>query len=356
MDPRGISVGIINYNGRRYLEGTLAAVLSSGLGVGEILVADGGSNDGSLDLLRSFPSVRLIELQGNPGPGVARNAVIAAARADRILLLDNDVAPVTGCVEALNAALDADRAAVLAMPAVLDAAAPGTVQYVGAEPHFLGVSSLARRDSKVSDLDDGIHPVGTVVAACLMVDRARFGARPWFDDRLFFYLEDHELGLRVALQGFTILAVPQARCLHGLGTIGISIRETGRFTPIRVRYTIRNRWLTMLMLYQPGTLLRLAPSLAAFEFFHFFGALSRGWLLHWLWAVGSTIRSLPHVLRRRRGLRRERRCSDLEVLVGGPFPFNPAMLRSAASRAAASLLNRIAGLNWRLLGGRRTGR
>jgi GT2 family glycosyltransferase len=194
--------------------------------------------------------------------------------------------------------------------------------------------------------------VGTAITCCLMVDRARFGDRRWFDERLFFYLEDHEFGLRASLQGYDCLTVPTARCLHRAGTIGVSLRQTGRFTPVRVRHTIRNRWLTVLMLYQARTLLRFAPALAVFEALQLLGAVRKGWLRHWLWAAGSTTRMLPHVLHVRRAMRSSRRRGDLEVLRPGPFPFNQALHTSALERAARRVLDLVATLNWRLAGGR----
>ena len=351
VTSRRISVGIVNHNGESYLPQTLRAVARLG-GVDDVLLVDSGSTDRGCVLVREqFPQVRVIELGANLGPGAARNRAIREAAHDRLLLIDNDAEPDPGSVPALEAALDAHVNAILAMAAVLYAQTPDTVQYVGAVPHFLGTQTLLHADTPVSQLNDAVRAVGSAITCCVMVDRARFGNRRWFDERLFFYLEDHEFGLRASLQGYDCLIVPQARCLHRAGTIGVSIRETGRFTPVRVRHTIRNRWLTVLMLYQPGTLLRFAPALAAFEVLQLLGALSRGWIGHWLWAVGSTARMLPHVLRVRRAMGTSRRRRDLEILTAGPFPFNSRWRPSALESAARRSLNLIARLNWRLLGG-----
>jgi hypothetical protein len=51
-------------------------------------------------------------------------------------------------------------------------------------------------------------------------------------------------------------------------------------------------------------------------------------------------------------MRESRRRSDLDVLQGGPFPFNKAMHRSALERVGQRALDVIAELNWRLAGGR----
>ncbi len=351
MIARSVSVGVVNYNGESYLKRTLGAVERLGLAVGDVLLIDSGSTDAGLALVREhFPHVRVIPLGANLGPGAARNRAIKEAEHDRVLLIDNDVEPLPGCIEALNAALDDHSKAVLAMAAVLYESAPDTVQHVGAYPHFLGAPALLDPDSSVARLDGTVRVVGSAITSCLMVDRARFGDRRWFDERLFLYFEDHELGMRASLQGYDCLSVPSARCLHRAGTIGVSIRETGRFTPIRVRYTIRNRWLTILMLYQARSLLRFAPALAVFEILQLLGGVKKGWLGHWLWAAGSTVRTLPHVLRVRAALRKSRRRADLDILKGGPFPFNKAMHRSGLDRAAQRVLDVIVELNWRMAG------
>jgi GT2 family glycosyltransferase len=349
---RKVSVGVVNYNGESYLKPTLRAVERLGSAVKEVLLIDSGSTDGGLALVREhFPHVRVIPLGANLGPGAARNRAIKEATHDRVLLIDNDVEPLPGCIEAFSEALDRHPTAILGMAAVLDERCPETVQHAGAYPHFLGAPVLVHADISVARLNDIVQVVGSAITSCLMVDRARFGNHCWFDERLFLYFEDHELGMRASIQGYDCLSVPSAQCLHRAGTIGVSIRETGRFTPIRVRYTIRNRWLTILMLYQMRTLLRFAPALAVFEILQLFGGVKKGWLGHWLWAAGSTVRSLPHVLRVRAGMRQSRRRADLDILKGGPFPFNKAMHRSALERAAQRALDVVADVNWRIAGG-----
>jgi GT2 family glycosyltransferase len=347
-----VSVGVVNHNGESYLRATLAAVRALGPSVAEILLADDASTDGSVALVRrDFPEVRVIELGVNRGPGAVRNALIDAAAHDRLLLVDNDVRPLPGSLEALGRALDAHPNAALAMPTVLLEGEPEKVQYLGAEPHFMGVMALRRAGTPVSSLNGRVEKVGSVVSACLLVDRARLGPIR-FETRYFIYHEDHEFGLRCRLLGRELLAVPAARCLHGEGTIGVSLRQTGRFTPVRVRYTILNRWRTLLGLYQGRTLLRFTPALAAFELVQLAGAVRMGWVGHWLWSARQIVRELPLILRQRRAFRRERRARDLDVLIAGPFPYNSAFPRRGIERAAMRAVDAVARLNWRLGGAR----
>ncbi len=353
MSGLAVTVGIVNYNGATYLRETLAAVDRLGPSVGEVLLADNGSTDGGVEMLReSFPRVRVIQLVENRGPGRARNVIAREAASDRVLIIDNDVAPLPGCVEALSDSLDGLPRAVIAMPVVRFASAPDTVQFAGAEPHFLGTMALRCAGWGVESLDAGVRTVGSLVSACFMLDRRRLG-EVLFDEAYFFYFEDHELGLRCSLLGHDLIVVPAAHCLHGEGTVGVSVRQTGRFTPTRIRYTIRNRWYTVAKLYQWRTLFRFGPALLAFELFQLAGAIRKGWLSHWIWAAASMANALPGALRQRRLFARERRRADLAVLVAGPFPFNPAMRLGKAERASKRALDAIAQLNWRVAGAAR---
>ncbi len=353
MTEDSVDVGIVNYNGARYIVDTLQALARCGTQFANVMLVDNASTDESVALARQVrPDMHVLPLPRNLGPGAARNAAIHASRRKRLLLIDNDVALLPGCCEALAAALDAHPRAVIAMPAVLHAERPEVVQYAGAEAHFLGSSALLQAEIPLASLDPMSRMVGSLVSACLLVDRERFGDAPWFDESCFIYFEDHELGLRASLLGFDVLAVPAAQCLHGGGTVGISIRETGRFTAIRVRHTIRNRWLVLAKLYQKRTLLRFAPALAAFEIVQLVGAVFKGWLGHWIWAAGSFCGLLPALLRARADFRPRRIRSDLEVLVDGPFPVNEKLHRTGIERFAQRAFDAFADVNWRITGRR----
>ena len=161
MIARRVSVGIVNHNGESYLPQTLRAVARLGPAVDDVLLIDSGSTDRGGALVREhFPHVRVIELGANLGPGAARNRAIREAAHDRVLLIDNDVEPQPGSVHALATALDAHSNAILAMAAVLYEQAPDTVQYVGAEPHFLGTPALLHADTPVGQLDDVVRVWG----------------------------------------------------------------------------------------------------------------------------------------------------------------------------------------------------
>lgn len=87
---RDISVVIPCYNAERYIGATLRSVHAQGDAVGEVVVVDDGSRDGSADLVRrEFPDAKLV-VQPNAGVAAARNRGIAAASHEWIAFVDAD--------------------------------------------------------------------------------------------------------------------------------------------------------------------------------------------------------------------------------------------------------------------------
>ena len=87
-----LSVVIVNYNVRDYLENCLQSVSRALEGIeGEVFVVDNHSDDDSVETVRSqYPWVRLIENQENMGFSRANNIAIREARGEYVLLLNPD--------------------------------------------------------------------------------------------------------------------------------------------------------------------------------------------------------------------------------------------------------------------------
>jgi glycosyltransferase involved in cell wall biosynthesis len=91
------SVVIPTYRRRSSLEHVLEALAEQEWPAGrlEVIVVSDGADDGSADLVRSFPApfrLRLLE-QENQGPAAARNLGLAKAEGSLVLFLDDDVIP-----------------------------------------------------------------------------------------------------------------------------------------------------------------------------------------------------------------------------------------------------------------------
>lgn len=344
-----MSACVVNYNGGELLSSVLDALLAQGPALAEILVVDNGSTDGSRDLVRrEYPGIRLCELGENRGPGAARNAGYGKATHDHVLFVDNDVVLDPQCVRRLLRALHNDPSAVFAVPRVLSARRPEVMDFEGAQPHFTGLMCLEGRGRPRTEGASEVRRTGSLITACFLVDRPRWGDVPLFDESFFIYLEDHDLGLRARLRGLGILAVPDATCRHGEGTAGLSLRRTESYPSARAFLVMRNRWLILLKNFQARTLIVLAPVLLLFEIVQLGGALKKGWIRAWLRAVRSVLRNLPDIVRRRRAVQERRVMADRDLLVGGEIPFTDLLHGDAVERAARRALNAVCLAFWPL--------
>jgi glycosyltransferase involved in cell wall biosynthesis len=106
-----ISVCLASFNGARFIGAQLASILASPQ-VGELLVSDDGSTDGTRDILAGVRDPRLHLLQG-PRRGVIANFefLLRQAGGEQIFLADQDDVWLEGKVPAMSNALrDADLA------------------------------------------------------------------------------------------------------------------------------------------------------------------------------------------------------------------------------------------------------
>lgn len=86
--PR-ITVIVPVYNHAQYLGAALESILAQSLPAHEIIVVDDGSQDGSAEVAKKYPQVRLL-VQTNGGIAAARNAGLKLASGEFIAFLDAD--------------------------------------------------------------------------------------------------------------------------------------------------------------------------------------------------------------------------------------------------------------------------
>ncbi|MGA0099552.1 MAG: glycosyltransferase family 2 protein [Steroidobacteraceae bacterium] len=341
------SLCVLNFNGAAVLDIALDAAMAIADCLEEIVVVDNGSTDSSRELIRErYPGIRLIENGANLGASAGRNAGLEHIENPRLILADNDVALNAEAIKAMTKALDSAPDAVVAVPMVCYADRPDLVQYGGSRCHYLGQQILERQDVPVHTLGTVPHDMDSLVSCCFLIDRSRLRRDVRFDESFFIYFEDHELGLRLRMLGHRLLAVPEARVLHGKGTEGLSIRQLGSYSPRRVFHTIRNRWLLLLKLYSARTLLLIFPMLLVYEGSQLLVAIKKRWMAEWLRACASIFADLPLILRRRRDIQRQRMIPDRQLLAAGRLPFRQELADSGVERAGLTLLDSLSRGYW----------
>ncbi len=227
MNPGGVAVVIVNYNGERLLPECLGALAGQTLAPAEIVVADNGSHDGSLALLRAgHPGVLVLELGRNLGFAGGANRGVAATSAPWVCVLNSDATPAPDWLAQLTAAPLDER--TWSLGSVLVSAATGRIESAGDQYSPDGYAYKLLRDRPLGDLPERPYPVFAAPGAAPVFRRDVFDALGGYAERFFLYYEDVDLAFRAVLAGYHALLVPSARVTHRLGATTRSLAR-GRF-------------------------------------------------------------------------------------------------------------------------------
>jgi GT2 family glycosyltransferase len=288
-----VAAVVPNWNGARWLPACLASLRAQTRRPDAIIVVDNGSQDGSADALGD--DVRVLRMGANLGFAAAANAGIAAAGTELVALVNTDVELEPRWLELLTAALDADPGAAAAASKMVSLRDPSVLDDAGDVLRRDGVCEQRGRGWP----DDGRwDDPGEVFAACAgaaLYRRDAVLAVGGFDERLFSYLEDVDLGLRLRLAGWRARYEPRAVARHaGGGSAGQLARPVSawvaRNTVLLVAKAYPARWILGPVLY------RQAAWLAA--------AARGGALRAHLGGLAAALPLLPAMLRERGALRR----------------------------------------------------
>ena len=216
----GFALLTVTHNSSAQLEALLHSVARHLPGV-RVVVVDCASGDDTLAVAARFPEVVAVALGENAGFGVANNRGLAEIDEAVTVLVNPDVELLDGSLAQLAA--EAAREDRLLAPLVLspDRSRQDTVHPVPASlPDVVRalvppVMLPGRAGQAVSPWrSTGPRRVGWAVGCALAARTETLRRLGPFDETIFLYSEDMELGLRAAAAGVPTWFWPAARVLH----------------------------------------------------------------------------------------------------------------------------------------------
>jgi GT2 family glycosyltransferase len=315
------SIVIANFNGRHHLELCLPALFATTGADFEVIVADNGSSDGSLEWLRErWPQVRVLPLGANLGFGEANRRGVEAARGEYVAFLNSDTVVDPRWLAELLAALREEPriAAACSLLRLLDHpelvnARGGSMTRLGygIDHDFLFPYEGPPEVTGAPRLRDVFFPT----AAAMVMRREEFLSLGGFDRSFFMYHEDVDLGWRLWLLGRRVVVCEKSIVFHKfLGT-----SKTARGLRWRALLGLRHDMRSLIKHYELWNLLLAVRRLLI--------VLARqGAFLHIAHALGWNLVRLPATLAERFRLQRQRKISDAELFNRGlisraPVPF-----------------------------------
>ena len=212
-----LSIIIVNYNVKHYLEQCLCSVRAAISGMeAEILVVDNNSSDGSLCFLQPiFKDVRFIRNETNLGFAKANNQALKLCSGKYVLFLNPDtLVPEDALTKAVSYMQEHPEAGALG------------IRMIDGNGHFLpeskrafptplacvfklaGIASLFPRSGffnryALGNLDQHTsQPVQVLAGACMLVEKHILDILNGFDERYFMYGEDIDLSYRITQAGY----------------------------------------------------------------------------------------------------------------------------------------------------------
>lgn len=233
-----LAIVVVTHQSRAALGPCLASL---GELVDRVVAVDNASTDGTLDLLRRH-RVRTLALDENVGFAAAANRGARAASARNLCFLNPDCEAEPELFRAGLAAI-AGPGERCAVPSLVE---PGGA-VPGRQPGY-GTAKLVF-DMLFSNYGDGavcrwlrgrsgFHDAtwSWPHGACLFIPRSLFLAVGGFDERFFLYMEDVDLGRRLAARGVGVVALAREVRHRGGGAAIAPRRQLALLNRGRIRY------------------------------------------------------------------------------------------------------------------------
>jgi GT2 family glycosyltransferase len=227
-----LSVIIVNYNVKYFLEQCLLSVLKAMKGIdGEIIVVDNNSVDGSVEMLRKkFPGIKLIASSVNEGFSKANNRAISVSEGEYVLLLNPDTLVEEDTFSKILAFADSHAEAGAVGVKMIDGRGKFLPESKRGLPTpsvaFYKISGLAKffpRSSTfgkyhLSYLDkEQVHSIDVLSGAFMLIRKSVLAQIGLLDEDYFMYGEDIDISYRIKKAGYKNFYFPGTSIIHYKG-------------------------------------------------------------------------------------------------------------------------------------------
>ena len=217
------SVIILNWNGaemlRRYLPSVVEHTQIEGC---EIIVADNGSTDNSLQVLKEeFAQVKTIVLDKNYGFAEGYNRAIEQVDSQYVVLLNSDVEVTDGWLMPLLSYLDEHYEVAAVQPKILSWTHRDRFEHAGAAGGFLSALGypycrgrfFTRVEQDKGQYDTPID-VDWTSGACMCVRTRVYKDLGGLDADFFAHMEEIDLCWRMRNARWRLVCLPQSKVYH----------------------------------------------------------------------------------------------------------------------------------------------
>ena len=255
-----ISIVMLNYNGLEYLKKTVPFILELDYPNYEYIVVDNGSTDGSIDFIRSFETIRLVENGENVGYSKGKNIGFREAQGEYVLSLDNDLLlPDRDILSKILSMHGKDTGFIQVLFTDIDTT---YTKYYGIYFSFYGANLHLKpiNVEKIKEYKKQIL-IGAATGGCFFVRKNNWDYIGGFDESQSFNLDDMDVGPRAWMYGFKNHLYTESHAIH----LGINKTQTAESYANRFRLFFSGHARSMIKNYQFSNLTISFLSLFAFQ-------------------------------------------------------------------------------------------
>jgi GT2 family glycosyltransferase len=229
MSSPKIAIVILNWNGAKLMLQFLPSVIEFiNNDLTDIIVADNGSTDDSLQILQNeFPEVKILDLKQNYGFARGYNEALKQIVADYFVILNSDVEVTSGWLDEPIRLMENDSSIAAVQPKILSYHQKTHFEYAGAAGGFIdrfGYPFCRGRIFNEVEEDCGQYndsvDIFWATGACMFVRARYFHEAGGFDADFWAHMEEIDLCWRLKNRGYRIVYTPESTVYHvGGGTL-----------------------------------------------------------------------------------------------------------------------------------------
>ena len=301
-----VSIIILNYNGEKFLKDCLDSILRETNYEFELIVVDNDSPDKSGESFsKKYQQCKFILNKKNLGVSEGLNVGIKNSKGNYIVVLNNDLMVAPKWLDYLFEAFK-KYGSGLYQPKFLKMKDNSIIDSAGNFINIFGFGFSREKGKKDGFQYNEIEEIGFAAGTCLFCPKKVFDKVGLFDEKLFAYNEDLDLGWRAKLQNFKSYYVPKSIVYHHGSA-------QWKWSGEKFYLLERNRWVVLLSNYSTKTILKLLPSLLIIEVVLLVFFAKKRMFRKKLESYGGIIKLGNHICKRRKSIKDIKNISDNEI-------------------------------------------
>ena len=222
-----LSIVLLSYNSRDYLERFIPILLKHTPSQHEIVVVNNGSTDDTETFLNeNYPHLRVVKIEKNKGFTNGYKESLKQIQADYYCLLSSDVEVSENWTEPIMKVFQEDPNVAVCQPKIKSWHKRNEFEYAGASGGFLdkyGYLFCRGRLFYSVEEDTGqyndITEIFWASGACFFIKSEVYHSIGGLDDDFYAHMEEVDLCWRIKNAGYKVMAVPSSEVFHVGGSI-----------------------------------------------------------------------------------------------------------------------------------------